>query len=215
MPPSRVLTTESSGDPSRIGPTFSLAALVLAVVAMTALHVLGRTLDPIRAPISFYVHGAYGWLLPFALAAFGAAAVSLSLPGNRLRLSTRSRAALALFGAGMILTAIIPSDRWFPWEATPTWSGLVHAGAAIVAPLLLLAPMIGLARRSTRRPRAARLLLVTYVGGLLSSGVSLLAGLLLDSSPPLIGLGERLLALGAVAWLALCARDARWVKTPA
>lgn len=185
-------------------------ALLLATGAMAALHVLQPTLHPIHRPVSFYIHGEYGWLLPLSLGAFGFAAFACSLlpPIARSRGPARS---LALFGIGMLVTALVPSDRWFPWENAPSVSGLIHATVAITAPLLLLDPMLAPLRGDQtpltrgglpRRP----LIVVVYTAAVLGSGASLAFGLLLDRPPPWIGLAERVLALAAVAWLAFATR---------
>lgn len=169
------------------------APLGLALGAMTALHALQSELSPVDEPVSFYLHGPHGWLLPVALASFGAAVVGVSRDPSWSR---SSRIALTAFAVGMVLTAVIPSDRWFPWEAAPTLAGLVHASAALIAPVLLFPPMWA------HRGRAfVRWLLAAYVVALTASGASLMVGLLLDRAPPLIGLAERLLASVAVAWI--------------
>lgn len=193
----------------RSGAGWVLGALGFASLAITTLHIVQPGLDPAHEPVSFYIHGAYGWLLPLALGAFGGASLVLGwalggmLPG-------RSRNAAWIFGAGMLVTAIVPSDRWFPWQSDPSVSGVIHASVALIAPVVLLDPMIALARGRRIRPsRLARWLVVGYAASLVGSAASLIAGLALDRSPPWIGLAERLLALTAVGWLALTARHVR------
>jgi hypothetical protein len=178
----------------------ALLLLAIAALAMAALHVVQPALDPYAEPVSFYVHGAQGWLLPIALGAFGAAALALARAIRAVASSTSCRL-LALFGAGMLVTAVIPSDAWFPWEARPSWHGLIHAAAAMLAPALLLFPMVA----TMRLHPAGAILAVVYGASLLVSATSLAVGFLRDEAPPAIGLAERILALAAVAWLILAA----------
>lgn len=175
--------------------------LAVSVAAMAGLHLVQPQLDPWREPVSFYLHGRGGGLLPLALASFGAAALVLSrravwcqAPGGRW--------ALAGFGAGMVVTAVIGSDEWFPWEEAPSMGGLTHATVAVVAPLLLLVPMARSAELAAGRWNRAVGWLAAYLVGLIASGGSLVVGLVQDRAPPWIGWGERVLALAAVGWMA-------------
>lgn len=184
-------------------------ALIVAGLAMVALHVVQPELDPIEEPVSFYVHARGGGLLTVALAAFGVAAIALSSAKSRAP-STRSLAwGLALFGSGMVLAAAVPSDEWFPWEEKPSLAGLIHAGAAVVAPPLLLVPMYRLGGDTGRGLPVRRRMLVLsiiYLLALLGSAVSLSVGFLRDEAPPAIGLAERALAFSGFWWLWSLAR---------
>jgi hypothetical protein len=183
-----------------------LIALGVAVAAMAALHVVEPVLDPLQEPVSFYIWGRHGWLLPLALAAFGVALFGLA----RVPAGSRSvwpRRMTRLIGGAMLVAAVVPSDRWFPWEHAPTVSGVVHAVAAMVAPALLLGPM-----RTWSLCRLARLrpwIIAIYLAALIASAASLALGFWQDRSPPWIGLYERLLAGAAVAWVAASAWPTR------
>jgi hypothetical protein len=184
-------------------------ALGLAITAMVALHVLRPELDPIAQPVSFYVWGRHGWLLPVALGAFGMALLALmrALAGER---TSRPRRILALVGSTLVVTAIVPCDPWFPWERPPTVSGLVHAIGAMLGPALLMYPMLALARPPN--PRLGVVLfsiLGLYNVALAGSATSLALGFLRDGPPLWIGLLERILAFAAVAWVGLVAWAAR------
>jgi hypothetical protein len=186
-----------------------LVALGISMAAMTALHVVQPELDPLQQPVSFYIAGAHGWLLAVALGAFGIAPLVLepaiggpSRPGLKC--------VLTLCGAALLLTSLLRSDRWFPWERTPTLSGLVHAGAAMIAPVLLLIAMVLFVRPSAPGPRAPPVWLVgLFLAALIGCGLSLAIGLSRDGPPPWIGLFERTLAGAAVAWVAAVAWPAR------
>lgn len=182
-----------------------LGLLAVAVVAMMALHGIQPALHPLEEPVSFYVHGRSGWLLPVSLGAFAAAVIVLGSASARAQ-SRRARRSLRFFGGVILVTALVPSDRWFPWEHEPTVAGVIHATAAMVAPLLLLDAMIAWAGSGDRPLAAARaLLVVAYALGVVASAASLAVGFAWDGSPPLIGLAERLLAISAVAWLTVSA----------
>ncbi len=181
------------------------AALTVAVLAMSGLHLVQLELSPWHEPVSFYVHGPHGWLFTVALASFGAAAVLLG--GSwRHDTGTRGRWALLLFGTAMLIVAVVPSDPFFPWEADPSGSGLVHAGLSVVAPPLLLWPMWR--RRAAASPlgrRWAGFNRWVYGVSLVASGASLLVGWLHGGPPPAIGVAERVLAWAAVGWMAWAA----------
>lgn len=188
--------------------------LTIAVTAMVVLHRLQPELSVLHQPLSFYVHGNNGWLFPLALGSFAGSAIAM---GVGMRQSAGSAAAsrwLIGFAAGMLVDAIVPSDPWFPWEGDYSIGGLIHAASAVLAPPLLIGAMSALRRSRGSKPyfpwRSLNVLALAYVLGLAASGVSLMVGFINGRSPPLIGLGERFLALAAVAWLALVART--WLK---
>lgn len=206
----RAMSTPPSSEPMRRGSVASRAGggrwlvrlgLAAAILAMGVLHILQPELDPAQEPVSFYLHGRGGMWLMVALVAFGLAALRLSgmHPWPR-----GSRRLLNAFGLGLILTALVPSDRWFPWEQSPTWHGVVHAALAVVVPLLLIWPIIAHVRASVSSQRAyGRVVMVGYIAALAACGLSLAVGFHGDRSPPLIGLAERILALAAVSWVYL------------
>jgi hypothetical protein len=169
---------------------------------MCALHALQPALNPLEEPVSFYVHGDHGWLFTLAMGCFGAAAVVLAYAGRDAPSGRWTSRSLVVFGAGMLLAAVVPSDRWFPWEAPPTVSGLVHAAAAVFSPPFLLVSMLTYARRTSRQARRIKVCFaVGYTTGLVASAAALAVGLAYAGPPPLIGLAERVLALNAVGWL--------------
>jgi hypothetical protein len=196
---------------SRLPARFVRAALGLATSAMLALHLLQPCLNPLEEPVSFYFHGAHGWLLPCTMACFGAAALVLGPAvgdGHRERWTSFP---LIVVGAGMLVAAFVPSDRWFPWEAAPTISGLVHAVAAVFSPPLLLLSMLTSGRwRRGGWDRISGILVVAYAAALVASAVSLAIGFAVAGPPPMIGLAERVLAVTGASWLGITAS-----RTPA
>ena len=203
---------------SSLLPVFALVGLAIAVVAMTLLHIRQAGLDPVQQPVSYYIHGASGWLLNLALVALGGSSIALAWALGTSQ-TTRAGMWLSAFGLGMIIDALARSDRFFPWEQTPSAAGVIHAALALIAPPLLLFPMVRLVRgeRPSWRQHAKIVAAIAYAVGLLASGVSLATGFLQDGPPPLIGLAERELALSAVVWLAMLALDllpTREMKSP-
>lgn len=185
----------------------ALAALAAATLAMLTLHVAQRTLNPFEEPVSYYVHGHHGWLLNLALECFGAAAVAIAF-ARRGSAKESAGWSLIVFGACMMVAGVVPSDRWFPWEAPATVSGLVHAAVSVFGPPVLLIPMFNDLRRAASRWRRIKVLcIVAYAIGLLGSAFALVMGFALDGPPPFIGLSERVLALSGVSWLAVAAID--------
>src|SRR5215204_2752788 len=65
------------------------------VIAVIALHLLQPELSPLHEAVSYYVHGAHGWLLTFGLLAWGLGSVAL-LAG--LTLTIRRLAGKAVLG---------------------------------------------------------------------------------------------------------------------
>lgn len=197
---------QTSEKPAFAG-VLSLVSLVLAFGAMAMLHVVQRDLDPVHEPVSFYVHGNHGWLLPVALGFFGVAAIVLA--ASAAIVSRTAGRLLRVFGFGMLITAVVPSDRWFPWEATPTAGGIVHAATAVIAPVLLFVAMATAGPTSGRTARIETPWAAAYLLAMIGSAASLGCGFLLDTAPPFIGLAERVLAVSAVAWIATAAIRAR------
>ena len=126
---------------SRLLAFAAIACVVYGVTVFIAMHFLQPELNPLRAPGSAYVLGAYGSLMTtgyfvlcigwFALV-FG---IISRLPSNRI---TQVALAIALIaGAGTILAGIFPMD--FP-PPMRTRSGRLHAlGGAMTFPSLVLA----------------------------------------------------------------------------
>ncbi len=175
---------------------------------MGMLQVIQPEIDLIHQPLSYYVHGRYGWLLPVALATFGSSAIVLGWTAARETVCPRAARWLIAFGSGMLIAAIAPSDRWFPWEGPVSVSGSIHAIIAVIAPPLLLGAMWSLRQLTTVNRLtqiSLNLLALAYGVGLMTSAISLVVGFITDGAPPLIGLTERILAVAAVIWLALAA----------
>lgn len=200
-------------------PTLFFDRAVLAGVggcalAMAALHAVQPELSVLHGPVSFYVHGRGGWLLPVGLSSCGLAAVVLARAAGPA-VGRDTRVNLTILGVGMILAAAFPSDRWFLWEHPSTLRGVVHAFATVVALGAWSLTALRFARKAPSPydrpplPGIFRVLGTLYGVGLAVSVASLVAGLARGQPPPFIGLGERLLGLAGLAWLVVFALGAR------
>lgn len=100
-------------DHRRLGD-LALAGVLFFVLACIAAQLLRPDLDWLRAPLSFYLLGDYGWMLRTGYFALGTALMLLGLGYYRtLAHSARSGATLMLFclaGVSLDVTAMAGSD---------------------------------------------------------------------------------------------------------
>jgi hypothetical protein len=187
-------------------------------VAVLALHLLQPELSPLNYAVSYYVHGAQGWLFTAGLLAWGLGSAALFLGLARsIRIHSRIRgsiragvglSALAVWSAGVLATGMFRAD---PWNKPPSMTGLIHENAARVAfvamPLAALLLSHGLRRAPEWRRIAGvlRLFAALILISLLVFFASLLPISDSFSPPVLFGLTERLLLATYAAWLCAAA----------
>lgn len=198
-------------------PDFCLAGLACFTLSTALMHVLQPDLNPLTDAVSYYMNGAFGWVLGLGLVALGAGSLTLLLGASRFLNGYATRAgrwALAVWAAGAITGGIFPPDPAGHWDSPPSASGLIHANAAIlaflafpVAALRLSAPLGQFARS---RP-LQRVLSGTAGASLLSllAFFVCLAPVFSNRPPLLLGLVERILLVFYVAWLCAAALAAR------
>lgn len=198
--------------PGTIEPTtratgLSLAVIVLglvAVVAVTVLHVARGDVDPLRQMMSEYANGRLGLVMTVVFHATGLAAIALGVrTGRALRpgpLVASVRWGLGLGGLGLVVAGIYEVGRPLDPE---TLEESIHSIASIMAFSLLVAAMGGFAvacrsdpRWRTYRPVATGLAVAAGVLALLSP---------LATNAPWGGVVQRLLGLVVIAWLMLTA----------
>jgi hypothetical protein len=187
------------------------ATLVIFELQLTALPLR----DPLRDPLSTYVHTPAGWLFPVGLFLLG-----LGMLGTAARLRRvpvpRARGSAAMVAAGALaafVAAAFPAD--VEGLAQVTWRGETHRYASVgllVLPLLAASALLRPLR--TGAAGAARRLAV-LVAGAGAAGVLFLAGFLptlfpgtpalLRGLPAVSGLFQRLLVLLLVLVLAVLA----------
>lgn len=184
------------------------------VIAVFALHLLQPRLSPLNEAVSYYVHGAHGWLLTFGLLGWGLGSVALlvgfALAAN-LRPGTAVLCGLAIWSVGVLLGGVFPADPPGHWNEPPSTAGLIHGNTALLAFVALPITALLLARRMRQSPgwhRVAGILYVLAIAtaiSLLGFFMSLVPVLISPGPPKLLGLTERILLAVYVAWLSVAA----------
>jgi hypothetical protein len=106
-----------------------IGAAALALIALAALHILKRELDPSRTMISQYALGPYGWVMALCFVAFGAGSACLfaALIGHVPSLLGRIGLALWLAAAvGLAMAARFPMDPVSTPPAQRSFTGKMH-----------------------------------------------------------------------------------------
>jgi hypothetical protein len=163
--------------------------------------------------MSYYVHGAHGWLLTVALMSIGVSSLALTIGLATLirgKLARLGLSLLAFWSIGTILGGTFPADPPGNWDKPPTVSGTIHGIAAIVA-ITAFPPAAVLISRSVRSSRVSGMdclltaLAVASVASFIAFLGSLLPVFLRPGPPVLLGLTERILLAVCAAWLAAVA----------
>jgi len=200
-------------------PTDWLAYVCLSgngffAVAVLALHLLQPERSPLNEAVSFYVHGAQGWLFTAGLLAWGggSAALLLGLARTiRIRAGNAGLSGLALWSAGVLTSGLFSADPPGQWNNSPSATQLIHENAArvsfIALPIAALLLSHGLRRAPEWRRTAGVLYLFMVM--IMVSLIVFFASLLPISdslSPPMLfGLTERMLLAAYAAWLCAAA----------
>jgi hypothetical protein len=184
------------------------------VVAVLTLHLLQPERSALNEAVSFYVHGAQGWLFTAGLLAWGIGSVALLLgiaQTIRIRAGNAGLFGLAVWSAGVLTSGLFSADPPSQMYTSPSAVGLIHENAARVSFIALPIAALLLSHRLSRAPewrRTARVLdslAILIVISLLVFFASLLP--ISDSlSPPILfGLTERMLLAVYAAWLCAAA----------
>lgn len=124
----------------------AIASAIVALVALTAVHLLNRDLDPSRTMISRYALGPYGWLMAVCFAAWAAASALLVAAlalGPSSRLDRVGQILLLAASVGLALAARFPMDRVGTSRRETSFAGTMHAIAFLVGvPALVLAATV-------------------------------------------------------------------------
>jgi hypothetical protein len=162
------------------------------------LHILDRSLDPMRVTLSQYAGGSSGLLMVAAFVALSIStiglAIGLFLSTPRTKGTRISFLLLLLVGVLMFLAGVFVAD---PIGATPSGSGIAHAIVSLSAFVILIVAMAQWTRAMeattalTRfSPISARLTFLTaflFVLFLLSGGIA-------------AGLVQRVFVSGILVW---------------
>lgn len=184
-------------------------------VAVLALHLLQPELSPLNYAVSYYVHGAQGWLFTAGLLVWGIGSAALFLGIARSirihRTSIAGLLALAVWSAGVLASGLFSADPPDQWDKPLSATALIHENAArasfIGLPIASLLLSHGL-RRSPEWRRTAGVLYL-FAGLILVSLIVFFVSLLPISDsfrPPIFfGLTERILLVSYAAWLCAAA----------
>jgi uncharacterized protein DUF998 len=120
---------------SEIAARAAIAAALLAIAALAALHVLKPDIHPSRTMISQYALGRFGWLMAVCFAAFAMASASLCIA-----LFERVPSALGLVGlaflfitaVGLAMAALFRMDPVSTSPARMSFTGKMHGGAFFI-----------------------------------------------------------------------------------
>lgn len=180
----------------------SLTDLSCFVIAVVLLHWLQPELDPLNDAVSYYVHGAHGWLLTVGLLGLGIRSLAFTIGAGRSIDGPAARTAwwlLAIWSVGALLGGIFPTDPPGNWDKPPSVSGLIHGNVALIAflalPIAALVFVCSLQHDSGWQRKAA-LLLVIAIATVISLGAfmaSLVSVMVSPGPPRLLGLAERIL----------------------
>jgi Protein of unknown function (DUF998) len=184
------------------------------VVAVLALHLLQPELSPLNEAVSYYVHGAQGWLFTAGLLAWGVGSAAL-LWGFartiRIRAGIAGLLGLAVWSAGVLASGLFRADLREQWNNSPSVAGLIHENAARVSFIALPIAALLLSHGLRRAPEWRRTSSVLYLLALMIivSLIVFFASLLPISdslSPPILfGLTERMLLAVYATWLCAAA----------
>lgn len=191
-----------------------LAGLSCFVVTVVPLHWLQPDLNPLNEAVSYYVHGARGWLLTVGLLGLGIGSLALTAGIARAVSGPGVRAGrwlLVTWSIGVLFAGSFPADPPGNWDRPASIAGMIHGNAALVAILTLPIAAFVLARsfrRDVLWQRRVTPLLVLAIATVLSMGAfmaSLVPVMVSPGPPRLLGLTERILLGVYVVWLGVVA----------
>jgi Protein of unknown function (DUF998) len=210
--------TKQQGRTDSLLTTWLASACLLGngcfTVIVLALHALQPELSPYNEAVSYYVHGAHGWLLTVGLLSWGFGSVALLLGLTRTvrtRVGNAGLWGLALWSVGVIFGGLFRADPPGQWDKPPSMAGLIHGNAALIAFIALPIAAFLLSRGIRRAPewRAVTGILyalaITTAVSLIAFFASLLPVFISPGPPMLLGLTERILLIAYVAWLCVAA----------
>jgi uncharacterized protein DUF998 len=182
-------------------------------VAVLTLHLLQPELSPLNYAVSYYAHGAQGWLFTAGLLAWGIGSAALFL-GLARTIRIRAAAglsALAVWSAGVLASGLFSADPPDQWDKPLSPTALIHENAArlsfIALPIAALLLSRGLGRAPEWRRTAGVLRL--FAGLIIVSLIVFFVSLLPISNslrpPILFGLTERMLLAAYAAWICAAA----------
>jgi hypothetical protein len=198
----------------RIAGYSAMLGVAIFIATTATLHVVQPTLDPLREAVSYYVHGAWGWMLTLGLIALGVGSIGLTFgltDPPRGRGARTGRWLIGMWGGGVLLGGIFPADPPGRWNEPPSIPGMIHGQAAMLAFLVLPVGALLLARAAGQderwRPERGRLLALAIATAVsLALFAASLTPVFVRPGPPiLLGLSERILLAAYSAWIVTAA----------
>jgi hypothetical protein len=192
----------------------ALTGTACFVIAILLLHFAQPELSPLDEAVSYYVHGAHGWLMTVGLVAIGAGSMALAVGLSQVFEGRQARvgiALLAVWSIGTILGGVFAADPPGNWERPPSLSGAIHGVSAMVALAAFPVAAILISRQFPHVPAlqpaaaAARLLANASIISYVAFMGSLVPVFVRPGPPVLFGLTERILLAVYAAWLCVAA----------
>jgi len=172
------------------------AVAVGAMVLLDLLNLDHPVLDPVAHMVSYFVHGRAGWLV----AVIGIAAATAAFV---FAAQVRRRGAVLVFGAGLLVAGLVPTQPYGQWEQFDT-ATLVHGAAGWAAFVAVPVAAWRLRKDVPWWPGLAAGVLVVLLG---AATLDVMDGP--DHLGDLAGLFERLLLVAELGWLVLASRTVR------
>jgi hypothetical protein len=186
----------------------AVTALVTAAVAVTVVDAVNPQWSWVEVPVSNFVNGRLGALIPAAL-------IGLALAAGIVVASTRERSrwALAVFAAGALVAAVFPAGEPGDWDDTSA-AGTIHSIAGLTALTVLPVAVLLLTRAwrpVSRALSAARWVVVAMFAGFAAAWIDVLGGPQLSAGPyaTVVGLAERALLSAGAVWLVIALFELR------
>jgi uncharacterized protein DUF998 len=183
----------------------------LFAVAVVTLHLLQPELSPLNYAVSYYAHGAQGWLFTAGLLAWGIGSAALFLGLARTIRAAAGLSALAVWSAGVLASGLFSADPPHQWDKPLSPTALIHENTARLSFIALPVAALLLSRGLGRAPEWRRTsgVLYLFAGLIMVSLIVFFVSLLPISDslhPPIMfGLTERMLLAAYAAWLCAAA----------
>lgn len=184
---------------ARLG-TIAFGGVLAFALVCTGAQFARSDLDWTAAPLSFYLLGAYGWIVKAVYVVLGVALVALGLGFRAAGVPARARIAPSLFALGGVALVVTAFAESATRPGVPSLEARIHGLAAMAAFLAVTLAMLWQSLRlrrdagwRTRFPTALPLAVLAFI--------ALLAHALLRVGPR--GVSQKAVIVLILAWLAI------------
>jgi hypothetical protein len=188
-------------------PLARLLVISFAAAAL-AMHFVQPGLSAVEDAVSFYMNGRLGRAFGGTLVCLGIGSLLLAHETQRwtgLRWRHPGLLLLVAWSVGCIIGGIFPPDPPGQWNRPPSFSGIAHNAAAMIAFLSFPAAAGVLARALPRAHHLQALATVSVVATAVFFAC-LSPAILTDGPPVALGLSERVALAANVCWLVAALR---------